>query len=87
MQLPELADKAWELYQRQSVVEKRQLLNYVCSNSIWMNGQLIPTYRKSFDLLVETNAAWIKEKAVLLPKNGLSDKWLPSADSNHGQGD
>jgi site-specific DNA recombinase len=52
--LLELAQKAVSLYSRQSMQEKRGLLNFVHSNSVWKNGQLIPNYRKPFDLLVVT---------------------------------
>ncbi len=87
VQLLELAGKAWELYQRQPMAEKRRLLNYVCSNSIWMNGQLIPTYRKPFDLLAEMPVEEKTKKAALQVKGDLFEKWLPSVDSNHGQAD
>jgi hypothetical protein len=33
-------------------MEKRKLLNYVFSSSIWKDGTLIPSYRKPFDLIV-----------------------------------
>ena len=82
VQLLELAQSAVFLYEKQSMDEKRRLLNFVCSNSIWKDGRLIPNYRKPFDLLVdgnETYRASIVEKGA---KNVSFDIWLPGRDSN-----
>ena len=38
----ELSDRAWELYERQEMLEKRRLLDFVFSNSSWANGKLTP---------------------------------------------
>jgi len=51
----ELANKAYFLYQKQEVHEKRKLLNYILSNCQVIDGTLYPTYRKPFDILVEGN--------------------------------
>jgi len=59
------------------MTEKRRLLNFVCSNSIWKDGKLIPNYRKPFDLLAVTNVAYQKEKATFPSKSDLLDIWLP----------
>jgi site-specific DNA recombinase len=49
----ELANKAYFLYQKAEVQEKRKLLNYILSNCQVTNGTLYPTYRKPFDLIAE----------------------------------
>jgi site-specific DNA recombinase len=49
IRLLELAQRAAILYEKQDMSEKRRLLNFVCSNSIWKDGKLIPNYRKPFD--------------------------------------
>ncbi|MCE5200457.1 MAG: zinc ribbon domain-containing protein [Armatimonadota bacterium] len=49
----ELSNRAWELYEKQEMLEKRRLLDFVFSNSTWANGKLTPKYRKPFDLIVE----------------------------------
>jgi site-specific DNA recombinase len=87
IRLLELSQSAVSLYMRQSMEEKRRLLNYVHSNSTWKDGQLIPNYRKPFDLLAVTNVAYKQKQAASLEKSDLCSLWLPFTDSNHGQGD
>lgn len=81
IRLLELAQRAAILYEKQEMAEKRRLLNFVCSNSIWKDGKLIPNYRKPFDLLAVTNTAYQKQKATSSSENGLFDFWLPGTDS------
>lgn len=64
IRLLELAQRAAILYEKQDMLEKRRLLNFVCSNSIWKDGKLIPNYRKPFDLLAVTNTEYQKQKAI-----------------------
>ncbi len=78
----ELAQKAVGLYEKQEMLEKRRLLDFVFSNSTWKHGELIPKYRKPFDMLAVTNVAYKKEKAASPSKDDLSDIWLPRTDSN-----
>lgn len=40
-------------------------------------GRLAPEYRKPFDSLAVTNAAWLKEKAVSGVEDDLTSMWLP----------
>src|SRR5215831_13230162 len=80
--LLELAQKAVVLYEKQDMREKRRLLNFVCSNSQWRDGILIPTYRKPFDLLAATKMAYTKTKAASPVENGFCPIWLPGPDSN-----
>jgi len=82
----ELAQHAVILYEKQEMVEKRRLLNFVFSNSSWKDGRLTPVYRKPFDLLAVTNLAYQREKARFPTKEGLFDIWLPGTDSNRRQG-
>ena len=78
----ELAQHAVILYEKQDMLEKRRLLNFVFSNSTWKDGRLTPGYRKPFDLLAVTNLTYQKEKAISPSKDGLFDIWLPGTDSN-----
>ncbi len=64
--------------------EKRRILNFVLSNSIWKDGHLLPNYRQPFDILAETNIAYQNKKAVFPAENGDFEIWLPSTDSNRG---
>ncbi len=60
-------NKVYRLYLRQTSANKRKLLNFVLSNCTFVDGNLTPTYRKPFDLLV---------------KRLSSPNWLPRLDSN-----
>jgi hypothetical protein len=42
VRLLELTQKAVILYEKQEMQEKRKLLDFVCSNSTWKDGKLIP---------------------------------------------
>jgi hypothetical protein len=66
-----------KLYESQEMNEKRRLIDFVCSNSVWKDGRLIPNYRKPFDLLSVTNEAYQKKKAAFTSKDSLFDIWLP----------
>jgi len=57
--------------------EKRRILDFLFSNCLWKNGNLIPNYRKPFDILALTNAGYQKRKATSRVKSGLSEIWLP----------
>ena len=46
----ELANRAAELFEKQSAGEKRRLLDFVLSNSTWGNGELTFEFRQRFDL-------------------------------------
>ncbi|MCK9265078.1 MAG: recombinase family protein [Deltaproteobacteria bacterium] len=82
----ELAQRAVILYEKQNDQEKRRIINFVCSNSIWKDGSLIPNYRQPFNILVEKKRECQKEKAAFPVKNGHFENWLPGRDSNPRQG-
>jgi site-specific DNA recombinase len=82
VRLLELAQKAVFLYEKQEMSEKRRLLDFVCSNSTWKDGKLIPQYRKPFDLLSVTNRSYQQTKATSPEESGLRPNWLPGPDSN-----
>ncbi|MFZ7113386.1 MAG: recombinase family protein [Desulfatiglandales bacterium] len=82
IKLLELAQHAVILYEKQTAQEKRKIINFVCSNSLWKDGRLIPNYRQPFDILAKNNLAYQKEKASFPKKIGLFDIWLPGTDSN-----
>ena len=84
VKLLELAQRAVILYEKQTAQEKRRIINFVCSNSIWKDGRLHANYRQPFDILVENNLAHKKEMASFPMKKGHFDNWLPSTDSNRG---
>jgi site-specific DNA recombinase len=78
----ELAQKAVSLYEKQEMKEKRRILDFLFSNCLWKDGDLIPNFRKPFDILALTNSAYQTRKAASRVKSGLSEIWLPGRDSN-----
>ena len=62
--LLKLAQKAAGLYSKQSMDEKRRLLNFVHSNSSWKDGELTPNYLKLSDLLVVSNKNYNEKKTA-----------------------
>jgi hypothetical protein len=44
-------------FDKRPMNEKRRLLNFVLSNSIWKSGDLVAHFRKPFDLIAEMSAA------------------------------
>lgn len=55
IKLLELSQKAVKLYDKQPMREKRKILRFVCSNSVWKDGRLFPGYRQPFEILAVTN--------------------------------
>src|SRR5207302_4192750 len=51
IKLLQLARRAHELFENQPAKEKRRLLDFVLSNSVWKNGKLLAEYRQPFDVL------------------------------------
>src|SRR5215471_8191804 len=73
----ELAQQAATLYEKQEMKEKRRILDFLFSNCLWKDGDLIPNFRKPFDILALTNSAYQTRKAASRVKSGLSETWLP----------
>ena len=62
IKLLELSQKAVKLYEKQPMHEKRRILNFVCSNSVWKDGRLQPVYRQPFEILAVTNREYQQNK-------------------------
>lgn len=71
LQLIELSQNASKLYAQQEMKEKRRLINFVFSNSIWKDGTLCPTFRKPFDMILEMKARYQKKNFVFNDGNSL----------------
>jgi len=82
VKLLELLQHAVILYKKQTDQEKRRILNFVCSNSIWKGGALIPNYRQPFDIIAKNTIDINKKIAKFPEKNGDFDNWRPQPDSN-----
>lgn len=63
--------------EKREMSEKRKLLAFLCSNSTWKDGRLIPQYRQPFDLVAVTNKSYQQTKATSPEESGLCPNWLP----------
>jgi site-specific DNA recombinase len=84
--LMELANRAADLFEAQSPSEKRRLLDFVLSNSMWADGELTPEFRQPFDMLADMATVSATEKAAGLLSGDLCQVELPRQDSNLRQG-
>ena len=80
--LVDLAHNAQRLFAKQEAREKRRLLNFVLSNSVWKHGDLAVTFRQPFDLLAKTTAIAAQEKINRGELSASRLVWLPGPDSN-----
>jgi hypothetical protein len=83
IKLMALARRAHELFENQPANEKRKLLDFVLSNSIWKNGELLAEYRQPFDVLAIAVASDQHRKSTEPPCAVENENWLPRCDSNH----
>jgi hypothetical protein len=68
VRLLELAKKAYFLFKQQNSSEKRKLLNFVCSNSIWKHQTLTATFRQPLIFLhLQTRLGKEKRPPETLP--------------------
>jgi site-specific DNA recombinase len=83
IQLLQLARRAHELFENQPANEKRKLLDFVLSNSVWKNGKLLAEYRQPFDVLAVAIASDQRTRSVQPTHAVENENWLPGMDSNH----
>jgi DNA invertase Pin-like site-specific DNA recombinase len=87
VQILELASNAQSLFESQEPRQKRRLLNFVLSNCLWDDGQLIPTFRQPFDLLVKTTRLAASQTKPQMISQPQTDIWLLDLGSNQGPTD
>jgi hypothetical protein len=56
------------LFEKQQAAEKRRLLNFVVSNSVWKGGEIVPVWRHPFDMIAVANQGPNAGIAVTGPK-------------------
>jgi site-specific DNA recombinase len=78
--LIELAQGARRLFAKQEPREQRRLLNFVLSNSLWQNGELLPTFRQPFDLIAEATANAKLASGAGTQNIAEHPVWLPFVD-------
>lgn len=82
VKLLELAHDAYRLYVKQNAAEKRKLLDFVISNSVWDGESLAVEFKQPFDILVKNKLAIESKITDDIPKTAVFEKWLRGQDSN-----
>jgi site-specific DNA recombinase len=83
IRLLELARNMHRLFAQQPAIEKRRLLDFVVSNSIWSDGKVIPVWRQPFDMIALANQTNTVSEDRSVAENDQNRNWLPDMDSNH----
>ena len=78
----ELANRAYDLYIEQQPSERAKLLEVLLSNCTMTDGELTPTYRKPFDILVDLANESQGGSSKNDPDGGGCQEWHPRGDSN-----
>jgi site-specific DNA recombinase len=76
VRLLDVASHAYEAFAEQQPREKRRLLNFLLSNSVWKRGELTATFRQPFDLVAETAMIAAHEAGSEGAKSGRHPVWL-----------
>ncbi len=73
VEMLKLANKAYDLYRVRNLSEKRAVLNVLVSNFTVNGENVVPTYKKPFDILVEglSSPNWLPESDALQNGKGL----------------
>ncbi len=83
IRLLELTRNMHRLFEKQQAAEKRRLLDFVVSNSVWKEGKIVPAWRQPFDMIALANESAQVGTGGELTETGLNQNWLPGMDSNH----
>jgi site-specific DNA recombinase len=82
IRLLQLAGGAQQFFKQQSAAEKRELPDFVLSNSVRKNGALTATFRKPFDMIAETAMLAASSDAEEGDFSAGHMVWLLGPDSN-----
>jgi hypothetical protein len=79
----DLANRAYDLFGKQPLDEKRRPLNFVLPNCTWKGGELSAEFRQPFDMLTFTTMRQETKRAARGTSGGGPYKnWLLGQDSN-----
>ena len=81
LRLLELTRNMHRLFEKQPAAEKRRLLDFVVSNSVWKDGRIIPSWRQPFDMIAVANESERPVNPDDKPESGLNRNWLPGMGS------
>jgi len=76
IKLLELRRNMHRRFEKQQAAEKRRLLNFVVSNSVWKGGEIVPVWRQPFDMIALANQAGAGGNGSDGPKNPSNENWL-----------
>jgi site-specific DNA recombinase len=82
IKLLELAQSACSLFIKQNSAEKRKLLNFVVSNSVWDGEKIAVEFKQPFDIIAKSKVMIENEISESQPNLAYFEKWLPGPDSN-----
>jgi hypothetical protein len=77
IRLLELTRNMHRLFEKQQAAEKRRLLAFVVSNSVWREGKIVPVWRQPFDMIALANESAQAEPIGEPPENGFKSKLAP----------
>jgi site-specific DNA recombinase len=69
-------------FDKRPMNEKRRLLNFVLSNSVWTSGELVAHFRKPSDLIAEKSAADLPWRTAATLNPTAHSIWWARQDSN-----
>src|SRR6202046_936235 len=67
IRLLELTRNMHRLFEKRQAAEKRRLLDFVVSNSVWKEGNIAPAWRQPFGMIALTNESAQTETGGGLP--------------------
>jgi site-specific DNA recombinase len=82
IRLLELTRNMHRLFEKQQAAEKRRLLDFVVSNSVWQQGKIVPAWRQPFDMIAVANESAQTALPIDQSETGRNQNWLPDKDSN-----
>src|SRR5208282_4597430 len=83
IRLLELTRNMHRLFEKQQAAEKRRLLDFVVSNSVWKEGKIVAAWRQPFDMIALANESAQTEPVSKTQETASNENWLPGMDSNH----
>lgn len=80
--LLELCQYAVKCYVKANLLQKKQILQFLCSNLIFAHGKLHIQFRQPFDIMLVTNKKTEYKKTYNYSKNTIYENWHAREDSN-----
>ncbi|MCB9746471.1 MAG: recombinase family protein [Alphaproteobacteria bacterium] len=78
----ELGITSFEVYERRTSSEKRELLDFLCSNCWWDDGTLSIQWRQPYDILAESSPGPPADSSLGEGEKLDFSEWHPQQDSN-----